>query len=375
MLRDLERKLARPVQCLIERVEKHMSVFVSHIILIGRIAMRRRRHRGAFTLVELLVVIAIIGVMVGLLLPAVQAAREAARRMSCSNNMRQMGLGLLNYESAYKKFPYAVGRSGSIEGGSGIPGPTRVRNHKGWMAVLPFIEQQNLYDLADMNYATGAYTRPGAGTIGGPLPGQPGNPNDVVVSTIVETFMCPSDTGPTHFIDTNSPHYSISPGTTTLRGAFTNYDFSVRRFADWSPVWGEENPLDRRMFGLDDSPRIRDLSDGTSNTVMVCETLRSVVNGVAQTWGYAKWVGSGVDLGWWRGINDRACCGWDSPPNARVQVANRLGEWSTAGSLHPGGAQFTFGDGSVKFLSDSTEILVLQRLASIGDGQVVGNYE
>ncbi len=336
--------------------------------------MRCRRRRSGFTLVELLVVIAIIGVMVGLLLPAVQAAREAARRMSCSNNMRQLGLGLLNYESAYKKFPYASLQNGSITAGSGIPGDLRVRNHKGWLMVLPFIEQQALYDLADTRLATGAYVRPGAGSIGGPRPGEPGNANDIVVSTVVETFLCPSDPGPTNYLTTTSANYSISPGTTTLQGAFTNYDFSVRRFSSSSPKWSQENPLDRRMFGLDDSPRIRDLIDGTSNTIMVAETLRNVINGVAQTWGYAKWVGSGVDPAWWRGINDRMCCGWDSPPNARPQLPSRLGEWSTAGSLHPGGAQFTFGDGSVRMISDSVEILTLQRLAFIADGQVIGEF-
>jgi type II secretory pathway pseudopilin PulG len=322
--------------------------------------------------VELLVVIAIIGVMVGLLLPAVQAAREAARRMSCSNNMKQVGLALHNYESAYKRFPYATARSGSMVAGSARPGDLMIRNHKGWLMVLPFLEQQALYDLANMSLATGAYVRPGAGSTSGPLPGQPGNANDVVVSTPVQTFLCPSDPNPTNYATTSSANYSISPGTTTLQGAFTNYDFSVARgSADQQPRWNAESQATRRMFGIDDAPRMRDLVDGTTNTVMVCETLRSVVNGVAQTWGYAKWVGHGVDLGWPRGINDRMCCGWDSPPNARPQIPSRLGEWSTPGSLHPGGAQFTMGDASVRFISQSTDNVILQRLAIIADGQVI----
>ena len=337
--------------------------------------MRLRTKRVGFTLVELLVVIAIIGVMVGLLLPAVQAAREAARRMSCSNNMRQLALGLLNYESAYKKFPYAVGQSGAILSGTATPGPTRVRNHKGWLLVLPFIEQQALYDLADLNLTTGAHVRAGStSTTAGPLPGEVGNPNDVVVSTVVETFLCPSDPGPTNYVTTSSLSYSISPGTTTLQGAFTNYDFSVRRTSSTSAIWTQENPLDRRMFGLDASSRIRDVTDGTSNSVMVCETLRNCIDGVAQTWGYAKWVGHGVDLAYPRGINDRICCAWDAVPNARPILASRLGQWSITGSMHPGGAQYAFVDGSVRMISESTEILVLQRLAYISDGQVIGEF-
>jgi len=334
--------------------------------------MQSVQARKAFTLVELLVVIAIIGVMVGLLLPAVQAAREAARRMSCGNNMKQVGLGLHNYESAFKKFPYATARTGSMTGGTARPGDFQVRNHKGWLMVLPFLEQQALYDMADMSLSTGAYVRPGSGSLSGPRPGEPGNMNDVVVSTPVETFLCPSDPNPTNYATTTSANYSISPGTTTLQGAFTNYDFSTARgSAEAQPRWSVEPQATRRMFGIDDPSRIRDLVDGTTNTVMVVETIRNVVNGVAQTWGYAKWVGHGVDLGWPRGINDRMCCGWDSPPNARPQIASRLGEWSTPGSLHPGGAQVTMGDASVRFISDSTDLLILQRLAIIADGQVI----
>ncbi|TWU26592.1 Type II secretion system protein G precursor [Novipirellula galeiformis] len=336
--------------------------------------MSRRSKRG-FTLVELLVVIAIIGVLVGLLLPAVQAAREAARRMSCSNNMKQIGLALHNYHSAFKKFPYSAAGFGSMTSGSAVAGLTKVRNHRGWIGLLPYIEQQALYDQTDLSLATGAYERDTSkSTISGPKPGEPGNANDIVVSTVVEAFMCPSDTNPTNYTTTSSPHYSISPGTTTLQGAFTNYDFSVRRASESTPKWSEDSMTSRRMFGIDDWSRMRDLTDGTSNTIAVAETLRSVINGVAQTWGYAKWVGSGVDSAWARGINDNACCGWDSPPNSRAQLPSRLGEWSTSGSLHPGGAQFTLADGSVRFLSDSTESTIMLRLGYIADGQVLGEF-
>jgi len=332
--------------------------------------MTGKHERKAFTLVELLVVIAIIGVMVGLLLPAVQAAREAARRMQCSNNMKQLGLGLHNYESAYKRFPYAVGRSGSITSGSAIAGTLRVRNHKGWIAVLPFIEQQSLYDLADLNLAFSSHAR--TGSIGGPAPGAVGNANDVVVSTPVETFLCPSDAGPTNYSTVSDTNYSISPGNTTRQGAYTNYDFSVRGTLDSTEVWSREPSATRRMFGMDDWSKLRDVVDGTSNTVMVCETTRRVIDGIPQTWGYSKWVGNGVDLANARGINNLLCCGWDATPNARPRIRGQMGSWSAAGSLHPGGAMVTLADASVRFISESTEIITLQRLAFIADGQVIG---
>ena len=129
------------------------------------------------------------------------------------------------------------------------------------------------------------------------------------------------------------------------------------------------------MFGQNTSPKFRDLGDGSSNTVAVCETLRETWNGRSGTWGYAHWVGHGVDLSYPRGMNFNVCCSWDSPPFQRAGAyAGRLGDWSTAGSLHPGGAQFTLGDGSVRFISETTDQLVLNRLAYIADGQPVGQF-
>ena len=337
--------------------------------------MQSVQARKAFTLVELLVVIAIIGVMVGLLLPAVQAAREAARRMSCSNNMKQLGLALHNYHSAHNRFPYSAAGIGSIEAGNAIPGPNRIRNHRGWLLMLPFVEQQALYDLANLSAATGSYVRSGtAGTIGGPLPGQPGNPNDIVVSTPVQTFLCPSDANPTNYATTGSSFYSISPGTTTLQGAYTNYDFSIRRTSSTANTFSTEDPLTRRMFGFNDSSRFRDIVDGTSNAIALCETLRGTHDGVPQTWGYTKWVGNGVDPAYSLGINDLRCCAWDAIPFNRPRTPLRLASWSVSGSLHPGGAQFTLGDGSVRFISQNIELVTLQRLAFISDGQVLGEF-
>jgi len=332
-------------------------------------------QRRAFTLVELLVVIAIIGVLVGLLLPAVQAAREAARRMSCSNNMKQVGLGLHNYHSAFNKFPYSAAGVGSITSGTAIPGQNHVRNHRGWPSVLAFTEQQSLFELVDLSMSTGSYVRDsGQSSIGGPRPGELNNTNDIVVSTVVQTFLCPSDPNPTNYATTGSTAYSISPGTTNLQGAFTNYEFNTRRTSSGRDKWSQEPIETRRLFGLDDSSRFRDVIDGTSNTAAVCETLRGVHDGVPQTWGYTKWVGNGVDLSYSLGINNLLCCAWDSPPFQRLRLSSRLSAWSTVGSVHPGGAHLLLADGAVRFITDSTEISVLQRLSHISDGQVVEEF-
>lgn len=334
--------------------------------------MAKRNLKPGFTLVELLVVIAIIGILVGLLLPAVQAAREAARRMSCGNNLKQLGLALHNYHSANNRFPFSAGLSGAIETGSAVAGPNRVRNHRGWLGMLPFIEQQPLYNMADTSLAMSGHIRGGgAGTIGGPLPGAPGNANDIVVSTVVPSFLCPSDPGPTNDANTTDTNYAIAPGSTTRQGAYTNYDFSVRRTSNNASNYQNEDMATKRMFGHNTSSKFSDISDGTSNAIALCETLRSVHDGRPQTWGFTKWVGHGVDPAYSLGINDNLCCAWTSPPFTRPVSPAILGAWSTTGSTHTGGAQFAFGDGSIHFLSDSMDLVTLQRLAYVADGQTV----
>jgi hypothetical protein len=141
------------------------------------------------------------------------------------------------------------------------------------------------------------------------------------------------------------------------------------------PHRAERPPLTRRMFGQNSDSSMKSLVDGSSNTVMLAETMRLVWNGRGQTWGYAKHVGHGVDIAYPRGINFYHCCGWDSPPFERPDwTRTRLGDSGTVGSLHPGGAQVALGDASVRFISNTTELVTLQRLAMIADGQVLGEF-
>jgi prepilin-type N-terminal cleavage/methylation domain-containing protein len=201
----------------------------------------------AFTLVELLVVIAIIGVMVALLLPAVQAAREAARRMQCGNNLKQIGLAIHNYESTYRNLPI---------GWNGLTSTSQNTTFR-WSylaAILPFIEAANVYDQLDLSL-----------TLYPPGGGQPPRPQHVAtISQPIPTFLCPSDSG-----------RSIST-TDVFDSAPTNYvacfGSGINRLSDAS----DDGVMDERADGIFSSMRWRrfaDCLDGASNTVAVSETL------------------------------------------------------------------------------------------------------
>src|SRR5262245_49230386 len=151
--------------------------------------MQTRFRKLGFTLVELLVVIAIIGILVALLLPAVQAAREAARRMQCGNNLKQIGLALHNYHDTFKSLPI-----GLLGAGAGQPTPSSADDGFGWgCALLPFLEQQALYDRVRPNGTPSVFVRFHTGSPS-PLPSPPG-PNNVPwpgAEVSLTAFKCPS---------------------------------------------------------------------------------------------------------------------------------------------------------------------------------------
>ncbi|HBN78127.1 MAG TPA: prepilin-type cleavage/methylation domain-containing protein [Planctomycetaceae bacterium] len=340
--------------------------------------MSKARLRG-FTLIELLVVIAIIAILVALLLPAVQQAREAARRTSCKNNLKQIGLALHNYHDTHSVFPYSTSADGAIESNNNANTSNSTGftlNHRGWTGLLPFLEQAALFDQFDSRYPAGSYVRTG-GTAPAPLV-QPESTiqtsgNALVVSTLIPALLCPSDNGRNTYTG-NDNTYGIytNAASAGFTGAKTNYDFSVARYSSSTTSWRDWTSTSRRMFGVYSSCRMRDIIDGTSNSVAVAETTLDVKNGVGQTWGYSKWVGNGVDLADSRGINDfRDCCSWTTPPFQNVSKT-QLADWGTTGSLHKGGVQVLMGDGSVKFLSENINASTRTNLAYISDGQVLG---
>lgn len=334
----------------------------------------RVRSRG-FTLIELLVVIAIIAILIALLLPAVQQAREAARRTQCKNNLKQLGLALHNYHDVYSVFPMSTNSDGSLDAGD-TPNALgqRLMNHRGWLGVLPYIEQSAMFSALNLSLPAGEYNRAGSAVVAvGADPFTNGNGR--IVSTPLAAFQCPSDANATHW-RFNSVNYNISATAAAagMFGALSNYDFSVERYSNSMTLWVKRGINTRRMFGLQSNSSIRDIKDGTSNVAMVIEGTREVKNGVGATWGFSKWVSNGIDLASDK-INFWPCCPWwtTAAPDSDVKPG-RTRNWGAAGSTHTGGIQITLADGSVRFVSENIDDVIRRNVAYIDDGNVLGEW-
>jgi len=323
-----------------------------------------------FTLVELLVVIAIIGVLIALLLPAVQQAREAARRMQCTNNLKQHGLALHNYHDTFKAFPPAVINPGCNHcTATDIPTGNwdgKVLNTTFQLMILPFLEQGNLYDKIDFRYAVGLSASTGTngtGAITPPVATSEVNSNiNAIKGAHFDVFVCPSDPGDTPGANTNSHYYQkdynrTSYGTMTLGWEDNDH---VKHMV-WGASGNKSN--ERPAFGVNGSSQIRDITDGTSNSILLAET-RMIKSGsyFGPFWGtwtntYWLWLGNGVNT-------------------TRIESGvetHKPYAW-TPGSNHPGGMNTLFTDASVHFLSDTMNNNTLRNLTSISDGNVLGEY-
>lgn len=297
-------------------------------VRVGRVGWR-----GAFTLVELLVVIAIVGLLVGLLLPAVQAAREAARRAQCSNQLRQIGLGLANYESSFKRFP-----SGWVDyQRTLVPG-------WGWgQSMFPFIEQSPLYNQIDNRFP-----------IDSPR-------NEPYRMSVVSTLICPSDPFPNTFdiggdtgeTDHELIGHNVDSGPKLFRIAKSNYVgvFGTLEI-DEVPYQGDG------IFYGNSQTRIRDMLDGTSTTMMVGER--------------GGRLGGSLWHGWLNGAADpgpRFLGTTDHVPNSPV------GHFDDFSSFHGSGVHFIFGDCSTRMISNSVDITVYQSMATRAAGETVNDID
>ena len=316
--------------------------------------IRNRPH--GFTLVELLVVITIIGILIALLLPAVQAAREAARRMQCCNNLKQLGLAVLNYENTYKVLP--AGGYHLLSDGS----------RKGSILVylLPFIEQQAVYDAFDFKVKD----------IGGEK-----YPNSTVEirTTVIPAYVCPSDDHPaTYELSTDDVggswignrvvalhNYTASAGPTKVwnRPGCTcslNFDSYASAEFDAMPTVGPFNRLGICIT-------VAEITDGLSSTIFIGEQ-RPLASIAGQ-------------LGWDSQDNG---CGFTStvvPMNydtsSRASSGDGCGRYCNCNtsngfkSAHPGGANFVFGDGAVHFVPETIDMWTYQRLGARADGHAV----
>lgn len=301
-----------------------------------------------FTLVELLVVIAIIGVLVGLLLPAVQSAREAARRMQCSNNLKQIGLSLHNYESAYKTFP-----TGNIVR---INGTALFGDGWTWHArILPFIEQNNLYNRVSRVMGTDRGTSTSAEQR---LAGR---------DTRIQTFQCPSH--PDGVANPSKGGYQLS----TYNGVCGTTTFNNDQLDEPTDIGYRANG----MFFMNSRTRFADVSDGTSNTFFVAEVqdeLAGAPNSRRMPGSDRKYnFASGSDGNPPEDISEYLIgMETDDPINANTRDANghfnNDGEY--AGSYHSGGAQFLMVDGSVKFVSENITMSIYRAQATRANREV-----
>ena len=379
--------------------------------------MRHTPNRG-FTLVELLVVIAIIGVMVGLLLPAVQAAREAARRMQCSNNLKQIGLATLNYESTYKKFPpgrmapdYSVGgaaQASYTSYPSTLPSGAWTGFRSVHTFVLPYMEQGNIYDLIDFSRPTSVRMTTGGGVT-------PVNANYRAYANAAALFICPSCPFTGVVITENNYRYNFG-GSTPFggsEGSTTNNNINGVSPAGFSS-------RGNGAFTIGDPLKPADFVDGMSNTVFfsertkgsgrnlavdlpteadvtnmssrpqglidanvmfaACQAQAPSLNGGFNFNSMGRWLpGSDFSNGWPFGFYSATMYNHVAPPNwrsidcgTRSAIADAPGEHAivSARSHHPGGVNASMGDGSVRFVSDNVDLQIWRAVGTRALGEV-----
>ncbi len=333
----------------------------------------RRQHSGkvrrGFTLIELLVVIAIIAVLIALLLPAVQAAREAARRSQCVNNLKQVGLAMHNYESSIGKFPLgattAVTNQGTATPVCPTDGSTPLtrKKHTMWTLILPYVEQQNAFNSVNFDFAAKDMQ---AGIHAGAV-------NYTGLKTTVAAYICPSDIPASPITSANA----YSQG--SYAGSFGTID--IIRYTS-CPYEVEPDG----MFGRNRCYGIADMRDGTSNTILAGEysNFKTPLLTYGNYWNIFDWIGPSAFPGVTTiqgglastvpRINANVLTP-DVPATGTATWRNdpasfNMGQWGFR-SLHPGGANFLFGDGSVRFLKSSVDPTIYRGLSTRTGGEVI----
>jgi prepilin-type N-terminal cleavage/methylation domain-containing protein len=314
-----------------------------------------RVRRCGFTLIELLVVIAIIAILIGLLLPAVQKVREAAARMKCQNNLKQVALALHNYHDARGYFPHAT--YNYIDSTGYTPAPyNNTQDRRSWgQDVWPYLEQDNLYRAFE------AYMNTGASALGFPQLG-----------SVVATLMCPSDpTSPktqTYWGGLGTPTQGFSGNYVVCAG---NGYFCQNSYLDSGNLNGICYALSRT--------RMTDITDGTSNTALVSELILS-----PDTYGhdirgrYHNPAHSGVAFSTLYAPNNMIPdqFNWCSPQPVPRAPCIWTGSYMfvSARSYHANGVNLGLADGSIRFVTNSIDINTWRALGSRNGGEVVGNY-
>ena len=341
---------------------------------------RSAKHtRSAFTLIELLVVIAIIAVLIALLLPAVQQAREAARRTQCKNNLKQLGLAIHNYHDVYGQFPLTVYGT-ALPPGTSSKGSYLIR-------LLPYIEQAPLFSALDFSIQG-----VGAPTMFETVPnfeGQKDSNGQLYRQKVIPAFICPTDSGQTINVDFSAAksNYAMSMGNQLMNGVSTPWgtcsqypgnNFPSTSLANAGNSWDPDR-ISGVVSKYNWAARIGELTDGTSNTILVGEIRPNCGESTRFGWFHfnSLWVATTAP------INYPILCvgqdsGWDagSAPPGKTACNQYQNLQTSQGfkSMHTGGANFTLGDGSVRFLSENIDYMTFQRLGDRRDGQVIGEF-
>jgi prepilin-type N-terminal cleavage/methylation domain-containing protein len=286
-----------------------------------------RRNRAAFTLIELLVVIAITAILIGLLLPAVQKVRETASRMSCQNNLKQIGLACYSFESVNQRFP--------INGGN-----DPVLYYVSWLTlILPYSEQNNLYNAVNSLFSSNYFYFTSNGPLADPI----------------KLYYCPSE-----------PRASLGPSISWLPMAYTDY----------VAIEGLSHGDGLGIINQDSFVRVTDITDGTSNTIMAGERPPDTSSNFGRAWGW-WWIGgphsaSGVANQY--ALNPKDSKGNRCPPppyyfGAGPRNVSNDCSINQLWSNHIGGANFLIGDGSVRFISHSNST-IMPALATRAGGEI-----
>ncbi|MEK6261395.1 MAG: DUF1559 domain-containing protein [Planctomycetota bacterium] len=349
---------------------------------------RLRKTSRGFTLIELLVVIAIIAVLIALLLPAVQQARESARRTQCKNNLKQIGLALHNYESTFTRLP-----PGNFAGN--LPGPTAgsmicADDGLAWtFAILPYMEQSAIYNKID-NYLN--TTNIGGSACGTTYPGSARIGVMVQHFTLynkiipdgdkaISAYRCPSSILPAQVPDSwvvpglRAGHPSVPPQSLAMVG-YGTMDYKGNGGGDL-----DGSGMLSKNFESEGGRKFRDISDGLSFTAFAGESAYVTTNlsftaaatGTAtRTEDWPTWLGS---------VNTDESIRYEGessedPINGFVNPQRMASARSDdcAFSFHTGGAQFLLGDGSVRFLNENMNITLYSWIHSINDGEVIGDF-
>ncbi|MBT6154951.1 MAG: DUF1559 domain-containing protein [Planctomycetaceae bacterium] len=328
--------------------------------------LKRNLHRFGFTLIELLVVIAIIAILIALLLPAVQQAREAARRVQCKSNMKQIGIALHNYHEQHSILPPAGIAGAKTPFYAVCPDSTPgddFQNNRGFYIgyaglLLPFIEQSSLYNM--INHETDRM-----------------NTNNDVWKTFLPVYACPSDPASS----SSTPFRALPPAAGGTETVFARGNYAAIGGDDQidggsvflRTPWGQLDAAHRGAMGIAGAARFRDITDGLSNS-LVCLEVRAGQhrNDQRGSWAYA----AGYTVWGINHINATTDVLYrcENAPASNPCTHNSNDTRFGARSAHAGGCHGLLADGSVRFLSENMNRQTYFNLRSVADGEVVGEF-